>query len=51
MSKQNWAPQLGWAYASGEWTMAIGGNGYRGVFVQTVKADFNKLFEMLVGSR
>jgi roadblock/LC7 domain-containing protein len=51
MSKQNWAPQLGWAYASGEWTVAIGGNGYRGVFIQTAKADFNKLFETLIGSR
>jgi roadblock/LC7 domain-containing protein len=51
MSKQNWTPQLGWAYASGEWTVAIGGNGYRGVFIQTAKADFNKLFETLIGSR
>jgi len=50
-SQQNWTPQLGWAYASGEWTVAIGGNGYRGVFIQTAKADFNKLFETLIGSR
>jgi roadblock/LC7 domain-containing protein len=51
MSGQNWAPQQGWAYASGEWTACIGGGGYRGVFVQTAKADFNKLFTSLVGPR
>lgn len=51
LSKQNWVPQQGWAYASGEWTVAIGGGGYRGVFVETAKADFNKLFETLVGAR
>ncbi len=49
LSQMNWVPQQGWAYSGGEWTVAIGGN--RGVFVETAKADFNKLFEILVGPR
>ena len=49
LSKMNWIPQKGWAYTGGDWTVAVGGN--RGVFVETSKADFNKLFEALVGSR
>jgi roadblock/LC7 domain-containing protein len=49
LSKMNWTPQKGWAYSGGDWTVAIGGR--RGVFAQTAKADFNKLFEALVGSR
>ena len=49
ISGMNWVPQQGWAYSGGEWTVAVGGN--RGVFVETAKADFNKLFEALVGSR
>jgi roadblock/LC7 domain-containing protein len=36
-------------YAGGDWTVAIGGN--RGVFVETAKADFNKLYSTLVGGR
>jgi roadblock/LC7 domain-containing protein len=49
LSKMKWVPQQGWAYSGGEWTVAIGGN--KGVFVETAKADFNKLFEALVGKR
>ena len=49
LSGMQWVPQLGWAYSGGDWTVAIGGT--RGVFVETAKADFNKLFEVLVGSR
>jgi roadblock/LC7 domain-containing protein len=49
LSGMNWVPQQGWAYSGGEWTVAIGGN--RGVFIETSKADFNRLFEALVGSR
>jgi roadblock/LC7 domain-containing protein len=49
LSGMNWVPQQGWAYSGGEWTVAIGGN--RGVFIETAKADFNRLFEALVGSR
>ena len=48
LSGMNWVPQQGWAYSGGEWTVAIGGN--RGVFIETAKADFNQLFEVLVGS-
>jgi roadblock/LC7 domain-containing protein len=47
MSKMAWTPQRGWMYAGGDWTVAIGGN--KGVFVETAKADFNKLFAALVG--
>jgi roadblock/LC7 domain-containing protein len=49
LSGMNWVPQQGWAYSGGDWTAAIGGN--RGVFIETAKADFNQLFEALVGSR
>jgi roadblock/LC7 domain-containing protein len=49
LSGMNWVPQQGWAYSGGEWTVAIGGN--RGVFVEMAKADFNQLFQALVGSR
>jgi roadblock/LC7 domain-containing protein len=49
LSGMSWTPQQGWAYSGGDWTVAIGGGGYRGVFVETAKADFNKLFEVLVG--
>jgi roadblock/LC7 domain-containing protein len=48
-SKMNWVPQKGWAYSGGDWTVAVGGN--RGVFVETARADFTKLFETLVGPR
>jgi roadblock/LC7 domain-containing protein len=47
LSGMNWVPQQGWAYSGGEWTVAIGGGGTRGVFVETAKADFNQLFESL----
>ena len=49
MSKMQWLPQQGWAYSGGEWTVAVGGN--RGVFVKTAEADFNTLFQVLVGQR
>jgi roadblock/LC7 domain-containing protein len=47
LSGMNSVPQQGWAYSGGEWTVAIGGGGTRGVFVETAKADFNRLFEVL----
>ena len=50
LSGMRWVPQQGWAYSGGEWTVAIGGGGYKGVFVETARADFNKLFEALVES-
>ena len=49
LSGMQWVPQQGWAYSGGDWTVAVGGN--RGVFIETEKADFNQLFEVLVGSR
>jgi roadblock/LC7 domain-containing protein len=51
MSGMNWTPQQGWSYSGGEWTVAIGEGGYKGVFIQTAKADFNNLFAILVGQR
>ncbi len=48
-SQMNWVPQQGWMYAGGDWTVAIGGN--KGVFIETAKADFNQLFQILVGER
>jgi roadblock/LC7 domain-containing protein len=51
LSGMHWVPQQGWAYSGGEWTVAIGGGGTRGVFVQTAKADFNRLFEVLAADR
>ena len=48
-SGMQWVPQQGWAYSGGDWTVAVGGN--RGIFIETEKADFNQLFEVLVGSR
>jgi roadblock/LC7 domain-containing protein len=47
-SGMKWTPYQGWAYSGGEYTVAIGG--YRGVFIETAKANFNELFEILVGS-
>jgi roadblock/LC7 domain-containing protein len=46
-SGMNWVPQHGWAYSGGEWTACIRDGGRRGVFVETSKADFNRLFEAL----
>ena len=47
LSHMRWLPQQGWAYSGGDWTVAVGGT--RGVFVETAKADFNLLFQTLVG--
>jgi roadblock/LC7 domain-containing protein len=49
LSGMNWVPQQGWMYAGGDLTVAIGGG--KGVFIETAKADFNRLFEVLVGQR
>ena len=43
------APQQGWAYSGGEYSVAVGGT--RGVFVKTADADYNELFAELVGPR
>ena len=47
ISGMSWTPQQGWAFSGGDWTVAVGGE--KGVFVETAKADFNKLFAALVG--
>ncbi len=49
LSGMNWTPQQGWAYSGGDWTVAIGEGGGKGVFIETTKADFNQLFQLLVG--
>jgi len=49
LSGMPWSPQQGWAYSGGQYTVAVGGN--RGVFIETAKVDFNKLFDTLIGQR
>ena len=44
-----WTPLRGWAYSGGEYTVAIGEGGHKGVFIETAKADFHALFQLLVG--
>src|SRR5947207_14284401 len=51
ISGMNWSPQQGWAYSGGDWTVALGEGGRKGVFIETTKADFNELFRVLVGER
>jgi roadblock/LC7 domain-containing protein len=46
LSGMQWVPQQSWTYSGGDWTVAVGG-GRKGVFVETAKADFNRLFEVL----
>ncbi len=43
----NWVPQHGWSYSGEEWSACTGGGRRRVVFVETSKADFNRLFEAL----
>ena len=45
LSDMTWIPQKGWMYTGGTWTVLVGGN--RGVYVETAKADFPRLFEAL----
>ncbi|NIO15654.1 MAG: DUF2173 family protein [Deltaproteobacteria bacterium] len=45
-----WMPQQGWAYSGGQYTCVVGDGGYRGVFAETAKADFNRLFSTLIGN-
>ena len=45
----NWVPERGWAYSGGDLTIAVGGR--HGVFFKTEDADFNELFEVLIGQR
>ena len=47
LTGMNWTPQQGWAYSGGDLTVAVGGR--FGVFIKTEKANFNQLFQVLVG--
>ena len=49
LSGMNWSPQQGWAFAGGDYSVCVGGT--RGVFVETARADYNRLFEALIGGR
>ena len=49
LAEANWVPQQGWMYTGGDYTVIIGGGGYRGVFVETAKADLQELVQALSG--
>jgi len=51
LSNSSWLPQQGWAYSGGDYTVAIGGKGFKDLFIKTDKADFNQLFQLLIGDR
>ncbi len=42
LSGMSWSPPQGWMFAGGDWMVCVAGG--RGVFVETAKANFNKLF-------
>jgi roadblock/LC7 domain-containing protein len=41
----DWVPQHNWMYSGGDWTVII--SGQRGVFVESSKADLDKLLKAL----
>ncbi|TGC08515.1 DUF2173 family protein [Methanolobus halotolerans] len=43
--RMNWVPQHNWMYSGGDWTIIISGT--RGVFVESSKADLEKLLKAL----
>jgi roadblock/LC7 domain-containing protein len=45
LSRMNWLPQRFWTYVGGDWRVAAGQNTW--AFVQTDKADFNRLYQAL----
>jgi roadblock/LC7 domain-containing protein len=47
ISEQNWIPQQGWTYTGGDYTVVIGGGGYRGVFAEKNRVDLNALVKTL----
>ncbi len=51
LSERQWIPQHGWMYRGGDHTVIIGNGGYRGVFVESAKANLNELFKALLESR
>lgn len=50
LSERAWVPQHGWMYRGGDYTVIVGNGGYRGVFVETAKANWMELFDALIGS-
>jgi len=49
MTNASWLPLQGWVYSGGDYTVVIGGQGYKGVFIATDKADPTQLFRLLAG--
>ncbi len=47
LSEDNWVPQRGWMYAGGDYTVVVGNAGYRGVFVETAKANWGELLDLM----
>lgn len=47
ISEQNWIPLRSWTYTGGDFTVVIGGNGYRGVFAETTEANLGELVNAL----
>jgi len=47
LSDANWVPQRAWVYVGGDYTVVVGNGGYRGVFVETARANVNRLLEIL----
>ncbi|MDD3621563.1 MAG: DUF2173 family protein [Methanofollis sp.] len=45
MSTMKWVPQQVWMYSGGDWTVMMGGR--RCVFIETAKADFNHLHQIM----
>jgi roadblock/LC7 domain-containing protein len=48
MCGMSWSPPRGWMFAGGDYTVAAAGG--RGMFLETAKADFNKLYAALVAN-
>jgi roadblock/LC7 domain-containing protein len=49
ISDMKWVPQKQWTFTGGDWAAVVSLN--RCVFVEAAKADYNKLYEALVGPR
>lgn len=49
LSERAGAPQHGWMYRGGGYSVIIGNGSYRGVFVETATAHWRELFDVLFG--
>lgn len=47
LSEDNWIPQHGWMYMGGNYTVVLGKGGYRGVFVETAKANWGEALHLM----